>query len=42
LTHAGEVTLILSAVLPVGGGRLTWAPESAQPAVAWDFDVEIG
>jgi hypothetical protein len=25
----------------VSGGRLTWAPGSARPAAAWDFDVEI-
>jgi hypothetical protein len=27
-------------VLPVGGGRLEWAPDSSRAAVAWDFDLE--
>ena len=35
-----KVTLTMSAVLPVGGGRLEWAPSSPKPAVAWDFDLE--
>jgi hypothetical protein len=34
------VTLTVSAVLPVGGGRLEWAPTSPKPAVGWDFDLE--
>jgi len=35
------VTLTLRSVLPVGGGRLSWAPGGAAPIVSWDFDVEI-
>jgi hypothetical protein len=34
------VTLTLSAVLPVGGGRLEWEPTASPAAVAWDFDLE--
>jgi hypothetical protein len=41
--HPGQtVALTIRSVLPVGGGRITWAPaSSSRPAVAWDFDVEI-
>jgi hypothetical protein len=35
------VTLDVSDVLPTGGGRLRWAPESSRPIASWDFDVEI-
>jgi hypothetical protein len=35
------VTLTVQDVLPTGGGRLRWAPESARPIASWDFDVEI-
>lgn len=35
------VTLSVRDVLPTGGGRLRWAPESARPIASWDFDVEI-
>jgi len=35
------VTLDVSDVLPTGGGRLRWAPESVRPIASWDFDVEI-
>jgi hypothetical protein len=35
------ITLDVSDVLPTGGGRLRWAPESARPVASWDFDVEI-
>jgi len=40
---AGEsLTLKLYAVLPVGEGRVLWAPISGKrPVVQWDFDVEI-
>ncbi len=35
------VSLIVSGVLPTGGGRLRWAPTGTKPVVSWDFDVEI-
>ncbi len=35
------VSLLVSGVLPTGGGRLRWAPEGPTPLVSWDFDVEI-
>jgi hypothetical protein len=35
------VTLVVSDVLPTGGGRLRWAPEGTRPIASWDFDVEI-
>jgi hypothetical protein len=35
------VTLSMKAVLPVGTGRLVWAPSGGEPVVSWDFDVEI-
>ena len=35
------LTLTLSAVLPVGGGRLIWAPASSRPIASWEFDVEL-
>ncbi len=36
------LTLKLSAVLPVGQGRVLWAPVAGlRPTVQWDFDVEI-
>ncbi len=42
VTPGTTVRLKLSAVLPTGEGRLTWAPlEGARPPVQWDFDVEI-
>jgi hypothetical protein len=28
-------------VLPIGGGRLSWAPDGFKPLVSWDFDVEL-
>jgi Phosphoesterase family len=34
------VTLTISAVLPVGGGRLVWAPSRSRTAAAWDFALE--
>jgi hypothetical protein len=34
------VRLTISAVLPVGGGRLEWEPTAPRAAVAWDFDLE--
>jgi Phosphoesterase family len=41
VSRGRHVTLALTAVLPVGGGRLEWAPSSPRPTVAWDFDVEL-
>jgi Phosphoesterase family len=35
------VRLILRAQLPVGNGRLQWAPDGWRAIVAWDFDVEL-
>jgi hypothetical protein len=35
------VTLMLSAVLPTGNGRLRWAPQGPTPIASWDFEVEI-
>ena len=35
-----SVTLSLTTVLPVGGGRISWTPQGSRPIVAWDFDVE--
>ena len=36
----GRLTLALTGVLPVGNGRLRFAPASGAPVVSWDFDVE--
>ena len=36
----GEATFQLTAVLPTGGGELSWAP-TGKPIASWDFDVEI-
>jgi hypothetical protein len=41
LAPGRSVTLIVKAALPVGGGRIAWAPTGARPLVAWDFDVEL-
>lgn len=42
VTPGTTVRLKMSAVLPTGEGRLTWAPlEGGRPPVQWDFDVEI-
>jgi hypothetical protein len=35
------VRLIVRAQLPVGNGRLQWAPDGRRAIVAWDFDVEL-
>jgi phosphoesterase family protein len=35
------VTLRMSGVLPVGQGRLLWAPDGGSPIVSWDFDLEL-
>jgi Phosphoesterase family len=35
------VTLIVKAMLPVGNGRLNWAPDGSKPIVSWDFDAEL-
>ena len=35
------VSLTVHSVLPIGNGRLIWAPDRARPTVAWDFDLEI-
>jgi hypothetical protein len=35
------ISLVVSGVLPTGGGRLRWAPAGTKPVVSWDFDVEI-
>ena len=36
----GTATFQLTAVLPTGGGELSWAP-AGKPIASWDFDVEI-
>jgi hypothetical protein len=42
VTPGTTVRLKMSAVLPTGEGRLTWAPlDGGRPPVQWDFDVEI-
>jgi hypothetical protein len=42
VTPGATVRLKMSAVLPTGEGRLTWAPlKGGRPPVQWDFDVEI-
>ena len=41
VTPARPVVLTLKTVLPVGGGRITWAPTGSAPVVSWDFDVEV-
>jgi hypothetical protein len=41
LSAGRALTLTASAVLPVGGGRLIWAPASSRPLVSWEFDVEL-
>jgi len=41
VTAGRTVTLTLSAVLPTGNGRLSWAPDGGRPIVSWDFEVEI-
>jgi hypothetical protein len=33
-------TLVLRTQLPIGNGRLRYAPAGPHPLVAWDFDVE--
>jgi hypothetical protein len=33
--------LVLHARLPVGNGRLQWAPEGGRAIVAWDFELEL-
>ncbi len=40
LAAGHSVTLSLTTVLPVGGGRISWTPQGSRPMVAWDFDVE--
>jgi hypothetical protein len=41
VTAGHRVLLSVSAVLPVGNGRLSWAPAGRRPLASWDFDVEI-
>ncbi len=41
VTPGHPVTLTIEAVLPVGGGRIVWAPIGSKPIVAWDFAAEI-
>ena len=35
------VVLTAKTVLPVGGGRIDWAPTGSTPVASWDFDVEV-
>ncbi|RTL69282.1 MAG: hypothetical protein EKK41_14195 [Hyphomicrobiales bacterium] len=41
LATGRRTRLVLRDVLPVGAGRLRWAPGGGRPLVYWDFDVEI-
>jgi hypothetical protein len=41
LAPGKALTVIVSGVLPTGGGQLRWAPLGTKPIAAWDFDVEI-
>jgi hypothetical protein len=41
LVSGRALKLTVKAVLPIGAGRLEWAPAAAKPLVAWDFDVEL-
>jgi hypothetical protein len=41
LAPGRTLTVIVSGVLPTGGGQLRWAPAGTKPIAAWDFDVEI-
>ena len=35
------VSLSLHSVLPIGNGRLVWAPAPGRAIAAWDFDLEL-
>jgi hypothetical protein len=37
----GPVSLKLHAILPTGGGAVTWAPDGGRALASWDFSVEI-
>ena len=41
VTPGRPVVLTLKTVLPVGGGRIAWAPAGSTPVVSWDFDLEV-
>jgi hypothetical protein len=41
LAKGRVVSVDVTAVLPVGGGRLMWTPAGSRPSVSWDFNVEI-
>jgi len=38
---AGQLTLIIRDVLPIGNGQLRWAAGGSAPIASWDFSVEI-
>jgi hypothetical protein len=33
--------LVVRTRLPIGNGRLQWAPEGGRAIVAWDFELEL-
>lgn len=35
------LNVTMRVALPIGQGRLMWAPGGGRPVVAWDFDVEV-
>ncbi len=35
------VTLVVRDMLPIGNGRVQWAPAGSSPIVSWDFDLEL-
>ena len=41
LSAGQSVSFEVTAVLPVGEGRLMWTPAGSRPSASWDFDVEI-
>jgi hypothetical protein len=41
LAPGQTVSITVNAVLPIGNGRLEWAPDGGRVPVAWDFAVEI-
>ncbi|HWF41438.1 MAG TPA: hypothetical protein VN683_05100 [Acidothermaceae bacterium] len=40
LTDGRDLDLQVTAVMPIGEGRLYWAPTQSTPFVGWDFIVE--
>lgn len=40
LTSGHDLDLQVTAVMPIGEGRLYWAPTQSSPFVGWDFIVE--